>query len=249
MIAAGRQKLILELLAVKTPLSIKELTHELNASEATLRRDITYLDKLGKLKKIYGGAMRRSEYLTADDNLELREKQNMSAKEKIAALAATLIKPHSIVYIDAGSTTGTLIRHLSEKRATYFTNCLPHALALRKKNFNSILIGGVVKTSTYACIGAMAMAELQRYNFTLGFFGANGIDKRAGFSTPTPEEAIVKELALKHSQKAYVLADHTKFGKIAASSFASLNDATIITDICPDGYENCQFYFPTISKR
>lgn len=44
----------------------------------------------------------------------------------------------------------------------------------------------------------------------------------------------MKKTALKHCQKAYVLADSTKFDQITPITFANLEDAIIITDILKD---------------
>ena len=91
-----------------------------------------------------------------------------------------------------------------------------------------------MKSVTYAAVGAITAENLRRYNFTIGFFGTNGISLKAGFTTPTAEEAMIKEIAVKHCKKAYILADRSKFGKITPVSFSSLEDAVIITDKQPD---------------
>ncbi len=74
-----------------------------------------------------------------------------------------------------------------------------------------------------------------RYNFTKAFLGMNGVSVRAGYTTPDPEEAMVKITALKKSYITYVLADHSKFGKVSSVSVAPLSGASIITDRLIDG--------------
>ena len=127
--------------------------------------------------------------------------------------AASLVKPHDLIYIDAGTTTELIIDHLTEKKATYITNGIIHAQKLTDKGFNAFIIGGQLKKSTGAIIGTTSIENLQPYNFTKGFFGTNGISLQAGFSTPDSVEACVKKTALKHCQEAYVLADSTKFAQ------------------------------------
>lgn len=50
-------------------------------------------------------------------------------------------------------------------------------------------------------MGAEAVDGLKRYNFTKGFFGANGVHLTAGFTTPDITEALVKEKAMRQCKK------------------------------------------------
>ena len=234
MLAAQRQNKILQILSQRHSVSVIDLAQMLNASEATIRRDITALDKKGVLVKIFGGAMSCENYLTTEDKVETRQSINIKQKQSISITAANLIKPNDVVYIDAGTSTDFLVKHIHEKNAVYITNDVSHATQLISRGFKSIIIGGNMKSVTYATVGAMAIANLKRYNFTIGFLGTNGISLKAGFTTPTTEEALVKETAINHCQKAYILADSSKFGKITPVTFAPLSAATIITDKKPD---------------
>lgn len=89
-------------------------------------------------------------------------------------------------------------------------------------------------------IGAQAMETLERYHFTKGFFGTNGISKKEGFTTPDAGEAQIKRTAMSQCRKCYVLADSTKFGNISAVTFASYESAPIITEKIPEGYQKEQ---------
>ena len=91
------------------------------------------------------------------------------------------------------------------------------------------ILGGNVKGTTEAVVGADAMETLRRYHFTKGFWGADGIRKKEGCTTPEMEEAAVKRLSMKQTRDCYVLCDGSKFGKIAQVTFAELADVTVIT--------------------
>lgn len=41
-------------------------------------------------------------------------------------------------------------------------------------------------------MGEEAVSSVEKYNFTKGFWGANGISMQRGFSTPELKEALVK---------------------------------------------------------
>ena len=85
-----------------------------------------------------------------------------------------------------------------------------------------ILIGGEPKSSTDAIVGAEAVVNLQKYHFSKGFFGTNGVEQNGGFTTPDAREAMVKQTAVKNTQLAnrYFLATSSKFGKVYAVTFA-----------------------------
>ena len=72
-------------------------------------------------------------------------------------------------------------------------------------------------------------SHLKNYNFDIVFIGANGVNED-GYSTPDPEEVIVKSEAIKRGKKVYFLCDHSKFKENSFMNFASLEDGTLITD-------------------
>ena len=100
--------------------------------------------------------------------------------------------------------------------------------------YRVFLLGGEVKAVTEAIIGEDALDNLEKYNFSIGFFGANGIDTERGFTTPDPKEAAVKKKALCHSNRAIVLADKSKFNQISSVKFADIQEAEIITEQLDD---------------
>ena len=102
-----------------------------------------------------------------------------------------------------------------------------------QKGIKTYILGGELKGKTEAIVGTEAVDNLRKYNFTKCFIGTNGISMERGFSTPTIDEAYVKKEAIQRSLNAYVLADHTKFAKTTAITFARLEDAIIITDQKP----------------
>ena len=56
------------------------------------------------------------------------------------------------------------------------------------------------------------------------------MDINKGFSTPDVDEAAIKRAVISQTYESYVLADHTKFGRIASITFACIDEANIITD-------------------
>lgn len=232
MLSEERCSKILTILDKKKAVTVIELVNLLNTSESTIRRDLNALDKQGKLNKVFGGATS----LDIDRQLIVEEKDikdkyhlNKSDKIKIASYAASLIAKNDFIYIDAGTTTEYMVDFITEKDATYVTNGINQAKKLAKKGLTVFILGGKLKISTEAIIGAQAINDLRKFNFTKGFFGANGVSEKEGLTTPDINEAIVKEAALNCSHKAYILADCSKFGKVFPVTFAECTKASVIT--------------------
>lgn len=235
MLTEKRQEEILKLVNKNGSVTVQELKDIFDASESTIRRDLNALHDMGVLVKVFGGAVKNeSKIQVKEEKVSLRMEQNREEKQKIAQFAASLIEPDDFVYLDAGTTTGAMIPFIQETKATFVTNAVSHALMLAEKGMHVILIGGEMKASTEAIVGNEAYQNMQKYNFTKGFFGTNGVDKNAGFTTPDVNEALVKECAIKHSQAPYVLCDSAKFYQICPVRFAEFLDAIVVTDRIPD---------------
>ncbi|MCI8431349.1 MAG: DeoR/GlpR transcriptional regulator [Lachnospiraceae bacterium] len=235
MLTEKRQEEIIKLIESKGSVTVQELTEYFQTSESTIRRDLNVLDKKGALVKVFGGAVQSDRKLTTrEDKVSLRMELHREEKLRIGRHAAALIAPEDFVYLDAGTTTGAMIPYLSERSASFVTNAVSHALQLAENGFRVILIGGELKSSTEAIVGNEAFVTLQKYHFTKGFFGANGISRHTGFTTPDINEAMIKECAMKHTRQAYVLCDHSKFHQTTPVCFGEFSCAQVITDRLPD---------------
>ncbi len=236
MLSEQRKFQILNAVKEKGSITNSELKELLDASESTIRRDITELDREGKLIKVFGGAISVNERESFEE-LSMQQKSviNLDEKKIIGELAATQIKPGDCVYIDSGTSTGFLVDAVSEKEAVYVTNAVAHAKNLVLRGFKVFLIGGELKETTEAIIGETAILSLQKYQFSVGFFGTNGISLKRGFTTPDIREATMKKVAIQCTapQRRFILADHEKFGLISTVKFADIGDAIIVTDAKP----------------
>ncbi len=232
MLQQERYEKILSKLQSKGAVRVAALAKALEISESTIRRDIIELDHMGKLKKVFGGAVSCDAYLTSNEtDVNTRAAFSVLEKDSIARHAANLVEDNDFVFIDAGTTTDKLIDFLPvNSKATFVTNGLDHALTLTRRGHKVYLLGGRVNASTEAATGVEAVSSLGKYNFTKCFLGTNGIDLEHGFTTPNVEEAMVKTHAAQRSSMVYVLADSNKFETVAPVTFMAIHKAWIITD-------------------
>ena len=230
MLAEERFSAIVKIVEAKRTVTVQELTELLETSESTIRRDLTELHKRGKIIKVHGGATAvEMEYRTKDASVPERQNLNTDEKMLIAEKAVEFIRKDDFVYIDAGTSTSFLVDCIKEKNAVYVTNAFTHARKLVQKGCRVFLLGGELKESTEAIIGVDAVESLNKYNFTKGFFGTNGVDKKHGFTTPDPAEAMIKKAAMERCRTCYILADSSKIGQIAPVTFAKFDQAKLIT--------------------
>lgn len=245
MLTEERFSEILRLIEERKAVTVTELTKLLGASESTIRRDLNVLHERGLLNKVHGGATALQDisdiYSSAEEPMSEKRMQNRQEKIRIAQYAAALIRPGDFVYLDAGSTTDTLIDYLPDTKAIFVTNALAHAQRLVQRGFTTYILGGQFKLATEAIVGSEALSSLQKYNFTKGFFGANGVSPVAGFSTPDINEAMVKTKAMSRCRERFVLSDSSKFNKISSITFEEFEHATVITTLLSDSnYRNCK---------
>lgn len=229
--------LITKLLKKEKRLSYKDIAFNTNISESTVRRCVDKMSSDGLLVKIKGGAT-LSEKLNIDIEVHERFIQNISEKQDIANKAQKLIKNGDLIYLDAGTTTFFVIRHLKDRNITVVTNGIMHINELVKYGIKTILIEGEVKHSTKAIIGVEAVNSISKYRFDKCFIGTNGVNLETGYTTPESNEARLKEKVIRHSEEKYILADYTKFNKISNITFADISGCKIITN---KGFKNKEY--------
>lgn len=236
MLTEERFSQILQLLEKKKAVTVAQFTEALGTSESTIRRDLNTLAQYGKLKKVHGGATAiEKKAVTQEENVLTKSLKNIGEKSLLAEYGASVISNEDFVFLDAGTTTEKIIDFLPEGiAATFVTNGIVHAKKLIQRGFKAYVIGGQLKLSTEAVVGAQAINQLRGFNFTKAFLGTNGIDLDVGFSTPDIEEALVKQEVVKRSFVSYVLADSSKFGNISSVSYAEISQCCIVTEVEPD---------------
>lgn len=235
MLSETRYAKIISIIKEKKSATVKELAERLAVSEQTIRRDLNTLHQRKRIEKVFGGAVINTyNFIHTEDEIEEKKTKNINEKTLIASYAASLIENGDFIYVDAGSTTELLIDHIRAENLFFVTNCPGHARKLSLLGISCLLLGGELKSLTDALVGFDTLDLLKKYNFNKGFFGTNGISIESGFTTFDPNEAAIKRAAIAKCQKAYVLADDSKFGNVAAITFSDIYGASIITNKLKD---------------
>ncbi|KJQ62347.1 DeoR/GlpR family DNA-binding transcription regulator [Streptococcus cristatus] len=228
MLKSKRKQLILEKVMKDKFVSLEYLVKALNTSESTVRRDLDELESERKLRRVHGGA-ESLHFLQEEESNQEKSIKNIQEKTRIAQKAASLIQEYDVIFIDAGTTNELLVNELHDPSVTVVTNSIHHATKLVERNIPTVIIGGVVKRSTDASIGGVALNQIGQLNFDKAFIGMNGIDD-GFFTTPDMEEGAVKRAILENAKRTYVLADASKLGNTSFAKVAPVSRARLITN-------------------
>lgn len=230
MLPIERQNKILEIVKNNKMIKLEELQKQIpDVSQSTIRRDIKVLEKEGKIEYIFGGAIRLNRKI---GEISFTKKVTMNAKQKqvICDLASNLVQDEETIYIDSGSTCTLLLKKLINKNIIIYTTNTQVCNILGDFPAQVILIGGNYNGFTSSLAGSLTESILNTLHFDKAFFGVSGVDIKAGYTTPSMEEASKKQIINARSNQSYVLCDSSKFGNISTVAALSLGDASLITD-------------------
>lgn len=230
MFAEERRKEILSQLRKKNRLTVKELSHFLNVSEATLRTDLNIMEKNGLLTRTHGGAV-LNDVIHTKHSFSERSSKNNELKKTITNKAAPFIQDKSSIILDASTTALELARYLKESdlRLTVITNGLTTALELKENpNINVILLGGIARMGSMSLEGQLGKAILDQINIDMMFTSASGFTVKEGLTDFNVYEVELKKLMVEKAEKVIALIDHTKVGTSSIATFASIDQIDVI---------------------
>ncbi|MGO4373559.1 DeoR/GlpR family DNA-binding transcription regulator, partial [Paenibacillus sp. MCAF20] len=106
-----RRMTILNHLEMEGKVQVHHLSEQLSVSTETVRRDLDRLEKEGKLRKVYGGAVKMRIELVEPPFLK-RTQMMKAEKAAIGKLAASLIEVGETIMVDHGTTTIEILPYL-----------------------------------------------------------------------------------------------------------------------------------------
>jgi DeoR family fructose operon transcriptional repressor len=232
LIPAQRRERIQDYLTLHKIAPSSELSSLLGVSEATVRRDLEWMENEGILYRTHGGAI-LSQHLQFEPEYTQRAKRQVEEKRAIGGLAASLIDDGDIVFINSGTTTTNLIRQIrTNSNITVVTNNLTAALEIGESDLELIMIGGVFQPKSNSVAGRFAIDNLKQIYADKAFIGVDGITIRHGYTVPSNDEAeVIRLMAERTKGPINVLADHTKWGTVSNFEIAQINEIPLlITD-------------------
>ncbi|WP_061841277.1 DeoR/GlpR family DNA-binding transcription regulator [Tetragenococcus halophilus] len=229
MLKEERLDAIVDLVDQKRAIKVNDIVNKLEVSDMTVRRDLTELEKAGRIKRVHGGAQTLNIY--RPEELSHTDKQiiNKNEKREVAQKALQLMHEEEVIYLGPGTTIELLADIMEFDNLRVVTNCLPVFQTLRKKtgNIKVYLAGGEMRDLTQAFFGEITNKALQDMHFHHAFFSSNAV-KGSEIMTATIEEGQTQAIALNNSVNKYLLLDSSKIEKEDFYTYYSLRNVTAV---------------------
>jgi DeoR/GlpR family transcriptional regulator of sugar metabolism len=225
-----RLSLIRQHLYSHGPATVQELADATGASLATLRRDLSALEAEGAIDRTHGGA-RLAQGSSIEVSFDVRETEHIADKRAIADAAYRLLRPHSTIFLDSGTTVLQLARRLKLEPIplVVFTNGLAVAQELLSATrVRVMLLGGLLRPDNASVVGPQAEAMLERLHFDQLFMGVSAVADDGMIYSVDVSEASLNEKMLARSSERIILADASKFGGVATYAVAPLKAASTV---------------------
>ena len=230
-----RQNEIIELLQSNKSMSVGALAQALHIGPASIRRDLTKLERLGHVKRTHGGATLISG-LDSEIPLNVREETRIGEKRKIAKMALRLINDKDIVFLDSSTTTYQLARLLSANQAIkVITNGAKTAITLGEKNIPVYSTGGKLREFSYSFVGDTAKTFMQNFHGNILFFSCRHVCGDLVLYDPSEHEAELRKVMMQTCDKTVLLCDSSKFHHKSFYKICDFSDIDyLVTDQKPD---------------
>ena len=166
----------------------------------------------------------------------MRNVLNIKAKQAIAQEVAKIIPNGSTLFFSVGTTLAVIASALLEHESlTLVTNNLNAALVLSENKSNHIIIpGGELRLPDRDILGATATDIFSAYRADFGIFGVGGIDADGSLMDFHQGEVASRQAILANSRTSILVADQTKFGRMAPAIGDNIKDAqNIVLDKQP----------------
>lgn len=235
---AERHRRIEELIRSRRAVRVSALSDLLGVSEVTIRRDLEELESRGLLERTHGGAIRSQRIGTEPPYVEAIA-SHAEAKRAIGEQAAASVRPGDTIFLNGGTTTLEVFRHLTVPGVKIVTNHVGMALEAADRSLELILVGGEYRAPSNSCVGGFATEAIRRVFATRSFIGVEGVSLRSGLTTPAAPEAEIARMMIEQTQgPVVVVADSSKVGTVADFVIAPLERLTgFVTDAGVDeGY-------------
>ena len=228
---------LLELLAAAGQLQVEEAAKALGVSEATVRRDLDELATQQMLTRIRGGAVAQG--VTYDLPLRYKSERHPSEKQRIAAVAAGLVRPGQVTGLNGGTTTTEVARALATRSdlngqvpppaLTVVTNALNIATELAvRQHIKIVATGGVARPQSYELTGPLATGVLEQVTLDVAILGVDGIDAVAGATAHHEGEASINRLMARQATKVVIAADSSKVGRRAFARICTAGEIDVL---------------------
>lgn len=228
MLAEMRRVQILERLDQNGEVATDELATILGVSVETVRRDLHVLEDRKQLERVHGGAV--STNLLGEAPHQTRRSHAFDQKKAIAKTVANALHPTATVFLDLGTTVEEVASAIGpDFEGTILTTSLRIGQILAaNENATIVIAGGRLRHNELSLSGSATTRFLASYYPDIAVISTGAVDPRVGITDFDDEERTVKQLMLDQSRTSFVVADSTKFNRIAPYKVCDISKASQI---------------------
>jgi len=230
-----RWRAILMALQNHQVVTVRALEQRLQSSPATIRRDLSQLESLGKLRRVHGGAESVDpggpRHLVGHEGFEQARAVQTRQKRAIARYAAAMNVDGEPIIIDGGSTTFMMVEFIQDRSLQVLTNSFPIADALFRSGRTRVLVpGGEIYREQNVILSPFDDGVLQSFRAARMFSGAQAI-RQQGLMQSDPLLVQAEQKLMEQAEQLVVLVDSSKFRQIASLILCPLKRIDVlITD-------------------
>jgi DeoR/GlpR family transcriptional regulator of sugar metabolism len=212
--------------------TVAGLEKELGISAATARRDLTLLERQGKVKRTHGGAVPPG--LTQhEDSFQQRLGEAVEQKKRLARAAATLLEADETVFIDSSTTAYYAARRIlaGTSGVTCLTNLVPVMdlfSTADPSGASMVGLGGIFRALTLSFVGPCTIHTIESYMADRAFLSVKGITSEGYLTDINPLEAEVKKAMIRHAERPVLLVDGRKFEQRGFSVIAHVSKVSLV---------------------
>lgn len=224
-----RQHEIYILALAEGAVDVADLARRFSVTTETIRRDLSHMQRRQLVRRVHGGAV-LVERVTHEPMVDARDRVNADEKRRIATVAAAQAPESGSIIIDSGSTGQSLAEVLRVDADVHVvTNSLKTGLTLSRRGLRDLtVLGGTVRTNTFAMIDTSARAALLDVAVDVAFIGCDGLSFQRGLTTPYRDEQAMKRAMMASADRVVAIVDESKFGNNQMFSFAGLDEIDVL---------------------
>ncbi|MGF7153698.1 DeoR/GlpR family DNA-binding transcription regulator [Novosphingobium gossypii] len=230
-----RERYILEAVNATGFVTYRALEAQLDASPATIRRDLTRLEEAGHIQRVHGGARlaegQRGQPELVGTPFAQSITLNLPAKQAIGRAAAALCHPGEGIMIDGGTTTLQMCPHLSGLDCQVLTNSLHIVDALLQQPGTRVLLpSGTVFREQNIILAPAGEESMPRFHAPKLFMGAAAVGPQGVMQQDVILVAAERRF-MDRAEEVILLVDSSKFTSSSGAIVCGLDEVdTIVTD-------------------
>ena len=219
-----RQSEIVAIARASGRVAVEDLAQRFGITVQTVRRDLAEICAAGHLDRVHGGAVARGG--VANIEYAARARLNAAAKAAIGRACAARIPDNASVILNLGTTTEAVARELLRHRnLTVITNNMNVANILAyNPGCEVIVTGGALRREDGGLVGELTVQQFRHFKADFAVIGVSAIDDDGDLLDFDLAEVRVSKTILQQARQAFLVADRSKFTRVAPVRLANLSD-------------------------